>query len=111
MDTGQYGYRYGTGLHEAELIVTFTGTTTDLVLSVTGYDIDYVDEIAVFLNGVQLGYLSPGSNNGLNGGDGFSIAAIDQLSGENRIRFVQKTAGFKWGVTNLLTNLLLAGGN
>ena len=102
MDTGQYGYNYGTSLHQTELIATFTGTTLDLVFSLTGYDIDYVDEIAVYLNGVQLGYLSPGANNGLNSGDSFSIAAVDQLTGENRIRFVQKVAGWKWGVTNLL---------
>jgi len=102
MDTGQYGYNYGTSVHETELIATFTGTTTDVVFSVTGYDIDYVDEIAVYLNGVLLGYLSPGANNGLNGRDSFCIAAVDQLSGENRIRLVQKTAGFTWGVTNLI---------
>jgi hypothetical protein len=102
MDTGQYGYNYGSSLHQTELVATFTGTTLDLVFSLTGYDIDYVDEVAVYLNGVQLGYLSPGSNNGLNGGDSFSIPAVDQLSGENRIRFVQKTVGFTWGVTNLL---------
>jgi subtilisin family serine protease/glucose/arabinose dehydrogenase len=102
MDTGQYGYNYGSSLHQTELIATFTGTSTDVVFSLTGYDIDYVDEIAVYLNGVQLGYLSPGANNGLNAGDSFSIPAVEQLSGENQIRLVQKTAGFTWGVTNLL---------
>jgi glucose/arabinose dehydrogenase len=101
-ETGQYGYNYGGSLHDTEFIATFQGTTTDLVFSVTGYDIDYVDEIAVYLNGVLLGYLSPGSNNGVNGRDSFCIPVADQLSGENRIRFVQKTTGFTWGVTNLL---------
>jgi Fe-S cluster assembly iron-binding protein IscA len=102
MDTGQYGYKYGSNQHQKELIVAFEGTTTDLVLSVRGWDIDYPDEVAVYLNGVLLDYLSPGVDGGLNGGDNFSIAAVDQLSGENRIRFVQKTAGWAWGVTSLL---------
>ena len=102
MDTGEYGYDYGTNLHESELTATFEGVPVDLVFSVTGYDIDYSDEVAVYLNGTPLGYLSKGPDNGLNKGDIFSIPATAQLSGENRIRFVQKTAGFTWGVTNIL---------
>jgi hypothetical protein len=101
MDTGQYGYNYGSGEHEKELIATFTGTTMDLVFSVTGYDIDDADEVRVYLNDVLLGYLSKGPDNGLNSGDSFPIPASVQLTGENRIKFVQKVAGWKWGVTNL----------
>ena len=52
-----------------ELTVGFEGSTMDLVFSVTGYDIDYVDdELAVYLNGSLLGYLSQGPGNGLNAG-------------------------------------------
>jgi glucose/arabinose dehydrogenase len=102
MDTGEYGYNYGSGEHEKELIATFTGTTMDLVFSVTGYDIDEGNEVTVYLNDVLLGNLSKGPNDGLNSGDTFPIPASDQLTGENRIKFVQKVAGWKWGVTNLL---------
>jgi len=102
LDTGQYGHNYGSNQHETELIATFEGGTVDLVLTVSGYDIDYADEVAVHLNGVLQGYLSPGLNNGLNGGNGFPIAVDDQLSGKNRIKFVQQTAGWTWGLANLL---------
>jgi hypothetical protein len=102
MDTGQYGHNYGSNQNEIELTVSFQGTTVDLVFSVTGYDIDNSDEVAVYLNGNLLGYLSIGPNNGLNGGDSFPIPVSDQLLGENQIRFVQKTPGFMWGVTDLL---------
>jgi hypothetical protein len=102
MDTGQYGHNYGTNQNSTELTVGFQGTSVDLVFSVTGYDIDFIDELAVYLNDNLLGYLSKGPNNGLNSGDSFPIPASDQLTGENRIRFVLKTAGWTWGVTNLL---------
>jgi hypothetical protein len=49
-----------------------------------------------------LGYLSKGPNNGLNAGDSFAIPAGAQNPGENRIKFVLKTSGWTWGVTNLL---------
>jgi len=102
IDNGEYGYNYGSNQHATELTVGFTGTSADLFFSVTGYDIDYDDEVAVYLNDSLLGYLSKGPNNGLNAGDSFAIPAADQISGENRIKFVQKTAGFTWGVTDLL---------
>jgi ABC-type amino acid transport substrate-binding protein len=112
LDTGQYGHNYGSNQHETELIATFEGGTMDLVLSVSGYDIDYADEVAVYLNGVLQGYLSVGANNkDLNGGDSFCIPVGDQVSGENRIRFVQKTAGWMWGVTKLLVAQITGGGS
>jgi hypothetical protein len=102
MDTGEYGYNYGSTQYQKEFLVGFVGTTLDLVFSVTGYDIDDGDEVKVYLNDVLLGNLSKGPDNGLNSGDSFAIPASAQLTGENRIKFVQKVAGWKWGVTNLL---------
>ena len=102
MDPGEYGYKYGSNQHKTAFTAGFTGTSMDLVFSVTGYDIDYVDEIAVYLNDNLLGYLSKGPNNRLNAGDSFSIPAGAQIPGENRIKFVQKKAGWVWGVTHLL---------
>jgi hypothetical protein len=102
IDNREFGYNYGSSQHATELSVGFEGTIMDLFFSVTGYDIDYADEIAVYLNDNLLGYLNEGPDNGLNAGDSFSIPAGAQIPGENRIKFVQKTAGWTWGVTNLL---------
>jgi hypothetical protein len=102
MDTGAYGNRYGSDQHETELVATFMYTGDDYVLNVTGYDIDYVDEVAVYLNGALLGHLSKGPNNGLNTGDSFAIPAAQQLTGQNQILFQERTAGWIWGVTDLL---------
>jgi hypothetical protein len=111
VDTRKFGHNYGSNHHETELIATFEGGTSDLVLSVSGYDIDYADEVAVYLNGILLGYLRVGLDDALNGGDSFCIPVGDQVSGENRIRFVQKTAGWTWGVTNLLVTQITGGGS
>lgn len=59
-------------------------------------------EISVFLNGNQIGYLSRGPNDALNGGDTFPLPASLQDSGENRIVFRQRSPGWIWGVTQLL---------
>jgi len=74
----------------------------DVQLSVRGYDIDLADEVAVYLNGHLLGYLSVGPNEGFNAGDTFVILAHQQRSGMNIIELRQKVPGYKWGVTDLL---------
>ena len=54
--TGMYGHNYGTSEHETLLAATFTGDGTSIYyLQATGYDIDYNDEISVWLNGTQIG--------------------------------------------------------
>ena len=88
--------------HQAGLIAAFQNTGVDSELSVTGYDIDSTDELAVYLNGGLLGHLSIGPNNRLNAGDTFVILACQQRSGLNVIEFRQKVPGYIWGVTNLL---------
>jgi glucose/arabinose dehydrogenase/ABC-type amino acid transport substrate-binding protein len=103
-DTGAYGKGYGSNEHEVELVATFDSVGTDLALWVTGYDIDKADEIAVFLNGAPIGYLTPGPNNGLNAGDRFDLLAAAQLPGRNEIAFRQRVTGWVWGVTGLLVD-------
>ncbi|NIM27254.1 MAG: hypothetical protein GTO67_16980, partial [Gammaproteobacteria bacterium] len=61
-DAGSYGNNFGSNQHPIELYASFTGTNQDLTLHVTGYDIDFVDELAVSLNGTLIGYLSVGPN-------------------------------------------------
>ena len=107
LETGGYGNGYGSDAHPLEVVAEFTGTSSDLRLTVDGYDIDYADEVSVYLNGALLGYLSEGSNNAINGGDGFILPAGLQLSGRNELRFVQKTSGWIWGITNVLLDTAL----
>ncbi len=102
LETGKYGHKYGTGIHETQFRANFLSSSNDLTLSVTGFDIDFPDEIAVYLNGVPIGFLSPGTNNGLNAGDSFAIPSDMQVPGTNEVLFVETTPGWKWGVTNLL---------
>ena len=102
VDNGLYGNKYGTGEHKILLAATFTGNGTGTYyLQVTGYDIDYADEISVHLNGTQIGFLSKGPNNGLNAGDVFTLETSLVVTGPNALEFRQRTAGWKWGVTNL----------
>ncbi|RLA50146.1 MAG: hypothetical protein DRQ98_13225, partial [Gammaproteobacteria bacterium] len=101
LDTGMYGNGYGTNQNPTEVIATFEYTGTDMVLSVTGYDVDSATEISVYLNGILLGYLSQGPNNDLNSGDSFAISATAQLPATNQVKFVENIAGYRWGVTNI----------
>ncbi len=100
-DTGAYGYNYGSNEHQDSLVVTWQYTGDDVVLNVTGYDIDWNDEISLELNGSLIGYLTAGPNNGLNAGDAFPIAASSQLQGRNEVVFRQRVSGWTWGVTGL----------
>ncbi len=74
---------------------------TQYYLQVTGYDIDFGDEVSVYLNGNFLGHPIRGANNALNAGDVIELSLMETLLGENRIEFRQKTPGFIWGVTGL----------
>ena len=108
VDLNAYGYKYGSSEHKTVLAAIFTGDGTSTYhLQVTGYDIDYADEISVWLNGTQIGFLAKGSNNGLNAGDLFTLPPTLHVAGPNAIEFRQRTVGWKWGVTSLgvLTSL------
>jgi hypothetical protein len=100
-DAGSYGHNFGIEVNEV-LVASFQGTTSDLELSLTGYDIDFVDEVSVHVNGELLGHLSIGPDNGLNVGDQFRVLASQQIAGANVIEIRQTTVGWKWGVTGLL---------
>ena len=103
-ETGEFGNKYN-GQTDADGVVqtSFVNTSSDLDLSVTGFDVDFADEVEVLLNDVSLGFLSTGLNNGENGGDTFTIAAGDQIAGTNIVSFVQnRDINFKWGVTDIL---------
>ena len=102
-ENGQYGHFFDPQRNDGdEVTASFQGTGQDLVLTLTGYDIDKSNEVAVLLNGNSLGFLSQGPNNGLNAGNSFAIAAAQQQQGENILTFAQQYSGWGWGVTNIL---------
>ena len=102
IETGQYGNGWGTDQNPLVLSASFDATgSEDLALSVDGYDVDFDDEISVWLNGTLLGHLSTGTNNGLNGGDRFNLPTGTLLARTNVLEFRQRTQGYIWGVTNL----------
>ena len=103
LESGEYGNNYN-GQFDADGLITasFTGTGNDLILSLTGFDVDVADEIEVLLNGVRLGFLDAGPDEQLNGGNSFLITAAQQAA-DNVLTFKQfYDPIFKWGVTNIL---------
>lgn len=102
--TQLYGHFVGTQEHLTGLRVEFDSVDSDMVFSVTGFDIDSATEIAVFLNQQLIGYLKQGGNNAFNAGDDFEFTPEDFVtSGINTIEFVQTSSSSNepWGVTNL----------
>ena len=100
-DSGQYGHRYGAPDYGDEVVASFNSPGTDVILLVTGFDIDFPDEVEVFVNGASLGHLSTGPDQDINDGDTFEIS-VDSLSpGQNVVAFRQKTDGWTWGITGL----------
>lgn len=104
---GQTSYReYGSGYGSDEHPTLFKGAISDegleMVLSVTGYDIDHSQEIAVYFNGVLIGYLLPTFNSEEGQTTYFTIPADQFVSGYNQVEF-QVTDGSDgiWGVTNI----------
>ena len=106
-DTGQYGNNYGSNANPTVVVAAFEGDgTSSYELHVTGYDVDYADEISVTVNGNLIGYLARGKNNRLNDGDVFLLDPAILQAGTNTIEFKVSTSGYKWGVTSLGVFLL-----
>ncbi len=102
IDNNRYGYDFdGINSHREGLVAEFQNTGSDVLLLVSGYDIDQPEEVRVMLNGKRLGVLVITDNNRL-GGNGFAITASSQVSGTNKLQFVKLDPGERWGVTRLL---------
>ncbi|MFC6639873.1 CARDB domain-containing protein [Sulfitobacter sediminilitoris] len=102
LETGSYGRNFnGTSDSDGLIRAGFTGTTEDLVLSLTGYDMDDPREVEILLNGVGLGYLGMTGDNGT-GTFQFDILASDQQVGDNVIEFRNINPNYTWGITELL---------
>ena len=92
-DTARYGYsetpERPTGLR---MSFPLTLVTTDMMLSVTGWDIDTENEIEVFLNGISQGFLTVGEfNSTYSEPDSFLLEQTDLGLGNNLIEFVSRT--------------------
>ncbi|MFC6639872.1 hypothetical protein ACFQDR_23115 [Sulfitobacter sediminilitoris] len=102
LETGSYGRNFnGTSDSDGLIRAGFTGTTEDLVLSLTGYDMDDPREVEILLNGVGFGYLGMTGDNGT-GTFQFDILASDQQVGDNVIEFQNINPNYTWGITNVL---------
>ncbi|MCL5779324.1 SdiA-regulated domain-containing protein, partial [Limibaculum sp. FT325] len=105
METGDYGNRFNDALDPDGMVhgsFVIDGAPEDLVLSFDGFDIDDAEEMRVLVNGVNLGTVAAGVNEGLAPYALFLSADLLQ-TGLNSITF-EKLGGvtYKWGVTNLL---------
>lgn len=101
-DTAYYGYNYqGVTTHPESAQFIFPGGDEDLTLELTGYDIDFTKEVAVLVNEERVGFLTKTPNNDT-GPSSFSIPASTLVVGDNVLSFNPRTAGWKWGITNLL---------
>lgn len=104
-NTGEYIFGWGAGVYQDGLVARFESSNRDLLLSVTGFDIDSNDEVSVTLNGQLIGTLSQGPDDGLNSGNSFLLPAQIQTTGTNELRFSTSSTQRIWGVTNLLLSI------
>ena len=98
IDTNQYGYNEDpqrlTGMRAA---FDLQAVTDDLVLSVTGWDIDTSNETSVFINGTPIGFLSQSpSNDAYSAEDKFLLLKSLLRIGLNYIEFVQRETDSSW---------------
>ena len=107
-ETGEFGNKFN-GQSDADGVISaaFENTGGDAVLSLLGFDVDFADEVRVSIKNdggeQELGFLSQGPNNEVNGGDSFIIGAEDQQAGINTIIFEQTYFDtYKWGITDIL---------
>ena len=102
-ETGKYGNHFsGASDSDGLVYASFEGQSQDMVLSVSGFDIDYETEVLVRLNGEAIGWLNAGPNEGYSQTE-FLIAAGDQIAGDNIITFVKDgDPTLMWGVTDIL---------
>ena len=99
----QYGSGFGSDEHSLNFDGTFTDEGEDVVLSVRGFDIDHSNEVAVYLNGVLLGYILPTFNSTEGQITYFRISAAQLAGGTNTVSFqVANGSDGTWGITDIL---------
>lgn len=101
VDRTGYGHRYGTDQHNLSLRAQFSGQGRDIEFKLRGYDIDTPTEVAILLNGAEMGFLPSGENNTLTEVHSLLIPQTNQRAGDNVIELRQTRPGNKWGVKNM----------
>ena len=101
--TTQYGNGFGTDIHPNLLIANFDRTDTSaLKFSITGWDIESNNEVAVYFNDTFIGFLDAGCNQCENLGDTFILDPGSIRVGRNQLAFIQRNANEQWGLTDIL---------
>ncbi|MFC3615389.1 beta strand repeat-containing protein [Lutimaribacter marinistellae] len=101
-DNADYGNDFN-GMTDADGSVSFAfvGTDEDLFVFVEGFDIDFSNEVEVFLNGNSQGFLAAGVDNGLQSYQ-LEFTAAELEVGDNVLEFQQaRDLTWRWGVTSL----------
>ncbi len=82
-------------------------TNEDVLFYVTGWGLRSSDEVKLYLNGNEYGFLTKGSSYSdlYSPQDTFRFAKADLASGSNVIEFVQKEGATTWGVKNMFVTL------
>jgi len=102
VNESSYGNRFnGVTANEESALFTFSGSSSDLILSVTGYDIDSGNEVNILVNGVSVGFLARTPNNAT-GPSSIQIPLNTQVAGTNSIEFRQRVPGWTWGIADLI---------
>jgi len=102
VDNQSYGFNFdGVYTHTDEVLLEFTASRVDLDLTVSGYDIDFTNEVEVFVNQQSVGYLRRSRNN-RSSTTRFSIPADTVRAGTNELLFRQRVPGYTWGVSDVL---------
>ncbi|MFC3613796.1 hypothetical protein ACFORG_08510 [Lutimaribacter marinistellae] len=102
IDDGDYGNNFnGTSDADGIVLVSYDGSGPVEQLELTGFDVDFADEVEVRLNGLFRGYL-PVTGNGGTGPAVFELDTDDHETGENLVEIIQaRNPSFDWGVTDL----------
>ncbi|MEY8842217.1 hypothetical protein AB9K41_24565, partial [Cribrihabitans sp. XS_ASV171] len=102
LETGDYGNNFnGTSDTDGVILASYNGAGLVKQLEVTGFDIDFRDEVEIRLNGLFRGNMPETANGGL-GPLVLDIDADDHEPGENLLEFIQtRNPTFDWGVTDI----------
>lgn len=102
VESRHYGFLFeGINSHREILERSFDASGEDLILTLTGYDIDTRQEVRALVNGTPIGSLSRTPDNGRSTSE-LTIAQSLLRSEGNTLRFEQLNPGWRWGVTDLL---------
>lgn len=100
------GYRYGDRRRYSGLVAEFESATAnrqiaDLQLDVIGYDIDQINDVAVYVNERLRGHLILSGAGRTARAQSLFIPASWLRSGQNQLRFALSRPGARWGIASI----------